>query len=70
MTIGAISLSKHTCVMLGAVRGITELQDSLESEKQMSIAWLVCSTYQVKATELLSLTDILVFHAFFLQIAV
>ena len=66
MAIGAISLSKHTCVMLGAVQS-PDFR-TLESEKQMSMLDWYVALVRSKATELLSLTDILVTDAFFLQI--
>ena len=63
MAIGAISLSKHTCVMLGAVQSPNF--KTLESEKQMSMLGWYVALVRSKATELLSLTDILVADAFF-----
>ena len=63
MAIGAISLSKHTCVMLGAVQSPNFR--TLESEKQMSMLGWYVALVRSKATELLSLTDILVADAFF-----
>ncbi len=63
MAIGAISLSKHTCVMLGAVQSPNFR--TLESEKQMSMLDWYVALVRSKATELLSLTDILVADAFF-----
>ena len=63
MAIGAISLSKHTCVMLGAVQSPNFR--TLESEKQMSMLGWDVALVRSKAAELLSLTDILVADAFF-----
>ena len=63
MAIGAISLSKHTCLMLGAVQ--SHNFKPLESEKHMSMLDWYVSLVRSKATELLSLTDILVAYAFF-----
>ena len=63
MAIGAISLSKHTCVMLGAVQSPNFR--TLESEKQMSMLDWYVALVRSKATEMLSLTDILVADAFF-----
>jgi transposase DDE domain len=63
MAIGAISLSKHTCVMLGAVQS-PDFR-TLESEKDMSMLDWYISLVRSKAVELLSLTDILVADAFF-----
>ena len=63
MAIGAISLSKHTCVMLGAVQSPNFR--TLESEKQMSMLDWYVALVRSKAAELLSLTDILVADAFF-----
>ena len=63
MAIGAISLSKHTCVMLGAVQSPNF--KTLESEKNMSMLDWYVSLVRSMATELHSLTDILVADAFF-----
>lgn len=63
MEIGAISLSKHTCVMLGAVQS-PDFR-TLESERHMSMLDWYVALVRSKATELLSLTDILVADAFF-----
>ena len=63
MAIGAISLSKHSCVILGAVQ--SPKFRTLESESDMSIFDWYVSLVWSKATELLSLTDILVADAFF-----
>ncbi|WP_438589636.1 transposase [Duncaniella freteri] len=63
MAIGAISLSKHTCVMLGAVQS-PDFR-TLESERHMSMLDWYMALVRSKATELLSLTDILVADAFF-----
>ena len=63
MAIGAISLSKHSCVILGAVQSPNFR--TLESESDMSIFDWYVSLVWSKATELLSLTDILVADAFF-----
>ena len=63
IAIGAISLSKHTCVMLGAVQSPNFR--TLESEKQMSMLDWYVALVRSKATELLSLTDILVDDVFF-----
>ena len=63
MAIGAISLSRHSCVMLGAVQS-PDFR-TLESEKNMSMLDWYISLVRSKADELLSLTDILVADAFF-----
>lgn len=63
MAIGAISLSKHTCVMLGAVQSPNF--KTLESEKDMSMLDWYISLVRSKADELLPLTDIMVADAFF-----
>lgn len=63
MVIGAISLSRHACVMLGAVQSPNF--KTLESEKNMSMLDWYVSLVKSKAKELLSLTDILVADAFF-----
>ncbi len=52
MAIGAISLSKHTCVMLGAVQS-PDFR-TLESEKQMSMLDWYVALVRSKAAELLS----------------
>ena len=63
MVIGAISLSKHNCVMLGAIQSPNF--KTLESEKDMSMLDWYISLVRSKADELLSLTDIMVADAFF-----
>lgn len=63
MAIGAISLSKHTCVMLGAIQSPNF--KTLESEKDMSMLDWYISLVRSKADELLPLTDIMVADAFF-----
>ena len=63
MAIGAVSLRRHTCVMLGAVQS-PDFR-TLESEKDMSMLDWYISLVRSKAVELLSLTDILVADAFF-----
>lgn len=63
MAIGAISLSKRTCVMLGAVQSPNF--KTLESEKDMSMLDWYISLVRSKADELLPLTDIMVADAFF-----
>lgn len=63
MAIGAVSLSRHTCVMLGAVQ--SPGFRTLGSEKDMSMLDWYISLVRSKAVELLSLTDILVADAFF-----
>lgn len=63
MAIGAISLSRHTCVMLGAIQSPNF--KTLESEQNMSMLDWYISLVRTKASELLSLTDILVADAFF-----
>lgn len=63
MAIGAISLSRHTCVMLGAIQSPNF--KTLESEQNMSMLDWHISLVRTKASELLSLTDILVADAFF-----
>lgn len=63
MAIGAVSLRRHTCVMLGAVQS-PDFR-TLGSEKDMSMLDWYISLVRSKAVELLSLTDILVADAFF-----
>lgn len=63
MTIGAISLSKHSCVMLGAVQSPNF--KTLESDRDMSMLEWYISLVRDKAKELLALSDILVADAFF-----
>lgn len=63
MAIGAVSLSRHTCVMLGAVQS-PDFR-TLGSEKDMSMLDWYISLVRSKAVELLPLTDILVADAFF-----
>lgn len=63
MAIGAVSLSRHTCVMLGAVQS-PDFR-TLESERDMSMLDWYISLVRSKAVELLPLTDILVADAFF-----
>ena len=63
MAIGAISLGKRTCVMLGAIQSPNFR--TLESEKDMSMLDWYISLVRSKADELLSLTDIMVADAFF-----
>ena len=63
MAIGAISLRKHSCVMLGAVQSPDF--KALESEKDMTMLDWYISLVREKASELLKLTDILVADAFF-----
>ncbi len=63
MAIGAISLSRHTCVMLGAIQS-PDFR-TLESEQNMSMLDWYIFLVRSKASELLSLTDILVADAFF-----
>lgn len=63
MAIGAISLSSHSCVMLGAVQSLDFR--TLESESNMSMLDWYIFLVRSKAAELLSLTDILVADAFF-----
>lgn len=63
MAVGAISLSKHTCVMLGAIQSPNF--KTLETERGMSMLGWYISLVRSKADELLSLTDILVADAFF-----
>lgn len=63
MAIGAISLSRHACVMLGAVQSPNFR--TLESEQDMSMLDWYISIVRSKVPELLSLTDILVADAFF-----
>lgn len=63
MAIGAISLSKRSCVMLGAVQSPNF--KTLESEKDMSMLDWYISLVRSKADELLPLTDIMVADAFF-----
>jgi len=63
MAVGAISLSKHTCVMLGAIQSPNF--KTLETERGMSMLDWYISLVRSKADELLSLTDILVADAFF-----
>lgn len=63
MAIGAISLSRHSCVMLGAVQSPNFR--NLESEKNMSMLDWYISLIKSKASRLLSLSDILVADAFF-----
>ncbi|ROT21322.1 hypothetical protein EEL52_08930 [Muribaculaceae bacterium Isolate-113 (HZI)] len=63
MAIGAISLSKHTCMMLGAVQSPNFR--TLESGKHMSMLGWYVALVRSKATELFSPTDILVADAFF-----
>lgn len=63
MAIGAVSLSRHTCVMLGAVQS-PDFR-TLGSEKDMSMLDWYISLVRSKAVKLLSLTDILVADAFF-----
>ena len=63
MAIGAISLSKHTCVMLGTVQSPNFR--TLESKKKMSMLDRYVSLVWSKATDLLSVTNILVTDAFF-----
>ena len=63
MAIGAVSLSRHTCVMLGA--GQSPDFRTLWSEKDMSMLDWYISLVRSKTVELLSLTDILVADAFF-----
>lgn len=63
MAIGAISLSRHACVMLGAIQSPNF--KTLESEQNMSMLDWYISLVRTKADELLSLTDILVADAFF-----
>ncbi|MBO5053278.1 MAG: transposase [Muribaculaceae bacterium] len=63
MAIGAISLSRHACVMLGAIQSPNF--KTLESEQNMSMLDWYISLVKSKAAELLSLTGILVADAFF-----
>ena len=63
MAIGAISLSKRSCVMLGAIQSPNF--KTLESEKDMSMLEWYISLVRSKADELLPLTDIMVADAFF-----
>ena len=63
MAIGAISLNKHSCVMLGAVQSPNF--KTLESEQKMSMLDWYIFAVRSKATELLSLSDVLVADAFF-----
>lgn len=63
MAIGAISLSKRSCVMLGAIQSPNF--KTLESEKDMSMLDWYISIVRSKAGELLPLTDIMVADAFF-----
>ena len=63
MAIGAISLSRHSCVMLGAVQSPNFR--NLESEKNMSMLDWYISLIKSKASRPLSLSDILVADAFF-----
>lgn len=63
MAIGAISLSKRTCVMLGAIPSPNF--KTFESEKDMSMLDWYISLVRSKADELLHLTDIMVGDAFF-----
>ena len=63
MAIGAISLSKHSCVMLGAVQSPNF--KTLESDRDMSMLEWYISLVRDKAKELLALSDILVADAFF-----
>lgn len=63
MAVGAISISKQTCVMLGAVQS-PNFKD-LEAEQNMSMLEWYISLVKSKAAELLALSDILVADAFF-----
>lgn len=63
MAIGAVSLSRHTCVMLGAIQSPNV--KTLESEKGMSMLDWYISLVRSKAEELLPLSDIMVADAFF-----
>lgn len=63
MAIGAISLSRHSCVMLGAIQSPNF--KTLESEQNMKMLDWYISLVKSKVTELLSLADILVADAFF-----
>jgi len=63
MAIGAISMSKHSCVMLGAVQSPDF--KTLESDRDMSMLEWYISLVRDKAKELQALSDILVADAFF-----
>lgn len=63
MAVGAISLSKRTCVMLGAIQSPNF--KTLESKKGMSMLDWYISLVRSKADELLTLSDIMVADAFF-----
>lgn len=63
MAVGAIGLSRHTCVMLGAVQSPNFR--ILEAEKDMSMLGWYISLVRAKGAELLSLGHILVADAFF-----
>ena len=63
MAVGAVSLSKRTCVMLGAIQSPNF--KTLESKKGMSMLDWYISLVRSKADELLTLSDIMVADAFF-----
>lgn len=63
MAVGAVSLSKRTCVMLGAIQSPNF--KTLESKNGMSMLDWYISLVRSKADELLTLSDIMVADAFF-----